>query len=177
MLTVNSVETNDPIVNIIEGFKTHPSIKSIKKHATRLCNRFSFKQITYEDIHKETRKLDCTKASEDTDMPSNIIKENADIFANFFYFNYNKAVSDCEFPTSFKNANVSPIYKKDSRLEEKNYCPISILPNLSKISERIMHSQISAYFDNILSKYQFGFRQGYSSQQFLLVLREKWKKR
>ena len=39
-----------------------------------------------------------------------------------------------------------------------------------------MHSQISAYFYNILSKYQFGFRQGYSSQQCLLVLTEKWKK-
>ena len=39
-----------------------------------------------------------------------------------------------------------------------------------------MHSQISPYLDNILSKYQFGFRQGYSSQQHLLVLIEKWKK-
>ena len=110
------------------------------------------------------------KASQDTDIPSSIIKENAGIFANFLYFNYNKAVSDCEFPTSFKNANVLPIYKKDSWLEEKNYIPISILPNLSKIYERIMHSQISADFDKILSKYQSGFRQGYSSQQFLLVV-------
>ena len=67
------------------------------------------------------------------------------------------AVSDCEFPTSFKNANVSRIFKKDSRLEEKNYCPISILPNLSKIYERRIHSKISAYFNNIPSKYKFGF--------------------
>ena len=67
------------------------------------------------------------------------------------------------------------MYKKDSRLEEKNYCPISILPNLSEICE-IMHSQISAYVDKILFKYQFGFRQGYSSQQCLLMLIEKWKK-
>ena len=73
------------------------------------------------------------KASQDTDIPSNIFKENADIFANFLNFNHNKAVSDCKFPPSFKNANVSPIYKKDSRLEQKNYHPISILPNLSKV--------------------------------------------
>ena len=132
-LLVNSVETNDPIVNIIEQHKTHPSIRLIKEHTTQLDNRFSFEQITYEDIHKEKRKLDCMKASQDTDIPSNIFKENADIFANFLNFNHNKAVSDCEFPPSFKNANVSPIYKKDARLEEKNYHPISILPNLSKI--------------------------------------------
>ena len=93
------------------------------------------------------------KDSQDGDIPSSIIKENADIFANFLYFNYNKAVSDWEFPKSFKNENVLPIYKKDSNLEEKNYCPIGILPNLSKIYKRIMHSQISAYFNKILSKY------------------------
>ena len=39
-----------------------------------------------------------------------------------------------------------------------------------------MHSQTSPYFGNTLSKYQFGFRQGYSSQHCLVVLIEKWKK-
>ena len=105
------------------------------------------------------------KASQDTDIPSGIIKENADVFANFLYLNYNNAVSNCKFSKRFKNANVSPIYIKDSRLEEKNYRPISILPKLLKLYETIMQSQISAYFDNILSKYQFVFRQGYSSQK------------
>ena len=171
-LLCNKGESNDSIVNIIERYTTHPSIRLIKEYATQLDNIFSFEQITYEDIHKDIRKLDYTKASQDTDISSTIIKENADLFANFLYFSYNKAVSDCEFPKSFKNANVLPIYKEDSRLEEKNYRPISILPNLSKIYERIMYSQISAYFGKILSKYQIGFRQGYSSQQCLLVLIE-----
>ena len=66
----NSVETNYPVVNIIEQYKTHPSIRSIKEHGTQLDKIFSFEQITYEDIHKEIRKLDCTKASQDTDIPS-----------------------------------------------------------------------------------------------------------
>ena len=44
------------------------------------------------------------KASQDTYIPLSIIKENADIFANFHY---------CKFSKSFKNANVLPIYKKD----------------------------------------------------------------
>ena len=99
-------------------YKTHPSIRLIKEHATQLDNRFSFELITYEEIHKEIEKLDSTKASQDTDLLSGIIKENADIFANFLYFSYNKALSDCEFPTSFKNANVLLIYLKNSRLEE-----------------------------------------------------------
>ena len=122
-------------------------------------------------IFIEIRKLDCTKVSQDTDIPPSIIKEML-IFLQIL-LNHNKAVSDCEFPTSFKNANISSVCKKDSKLEEKNYRPISILPNLSKKYERIMYSLISTYLDIILSKYQYG----YSSQQCLLVLIEQWKKR
>ena len=52
----NTGEKNDPIVNIIERYKTHPSISLIKEHATQLDNRLSFEKITYEDIHKEIKK-------------------------------------------------------------------------------------------------------------------------
>ena len=38
-----------------------------------------------------------------------------------------------------------------------------------------MFSQMSAHFDEIFLKYQYGFRKGYSTQQCLLVLLEKWK--
>ena len=121
----NTGETNNLIVNIIDRYKTYPSIRLIKEHAAQPDNRFYFDQITYEDIQKEIKKLDCTKAFQDTDIPSNIIKENADIFENFLYFSYNKAVSDCELPKNFKNANVLPIYKKDSRLEGKTIAPLA----------------------------------------------------
>ena len=145
----------------------------IKEHVIKL-HKFSFEKICYEDIHKEITKLDGKKAFQDTDISLRIIKKNPDIFANFHHLNYNRAVTDSEFPLRLKNANVSPIYKKDSRLEEKNYRPISTLLNLSKTYKRIMHSQISAYFDSMLSKYQFWFRQDYSLQQCLQVLTEKW---
>ena len=39
-----------------------------------------------------------------------------------------------------------------------------------------MFTQMSSFFDNFLSKQQCGFRKGYSAQQYLLVLLEKWKR-
>ena len=166
----NTGETNDPIVNIIERYKTHPSIRLIKEYTTQLDNRFSFELITYEDIHKEIEKLDSTKASQDTDIPSTIIKENTDIFANSFI----SVIIRHYLIVNSQQALKMPCF---TNLLERFKVRREILPNLSKIYETIMHSQISEYFDKILSKYQFGFRQGYSSQQFLLVLIEKWKKR
>ena len=58
--------------------------------------------------------------------------------------------------------------KEDNRL-------VSILPTLSKIFE-MMFAQISAFFDYVFSKYQYGFRKGYSNQRCKLKMPKKWKK-
>ena len=62
------------------------------------------------------------------------------------------------FPDELKQADIKPIYKKESRNEKENYRPVSILPNLSKIFERCMYDQLKDYFEKLLSKYQCGFR-------------------
>ena len=53
---------------------------------------------------------------------------------------------------------------------------MSFLPNLSKIFEKCMFEQMSQFFENIFSKYQCGFRKGFSTQQCLLAMLEKWKR-
>ena len=66
------------------------------------------------------------------------------------------------------------MYKKQSNLEPKNYRPISLLPLLSKIFEKIIHSQTQSYLDenNILYKYQSGFRARHSTDTCLSLLNE-----
>ena len=53
--------------------------------------------------------------------------------------------------------------------------PISILPAVSKIFERILAKQINNYIDQFLSKYLCGFRKGYNTQHTLLVMIETMK--
>ena len=84
-------------------------------------------------------------------------------------------VENSVFPVSLKQTDIKRIHKKDSRSDKENYRPVSILPNLSKIYERCLYTQMNKYFDPILSKYQFGFRKGYSAQQCLLTMIEKWR--
>ena len=48
-----------------------------------------------------------------------------------------------------KYADVTPIHKEDDKTDKTNYCPISILPNLSKVYERLTYNQISPYFDSV----------------------------
>ena len=66
------------------------------------------------------------------------------------------------------------IFKKGSKNSKYNYCPISILKNISKVHERVMFKQIGEFMENYFSKFQCRFRKGYSTQQCLLALIEKW---
>ena len=77
-LLVNSVEITDAIVKIPGRYRTHLSMRMIKKHA----------KVSYEEIHKDITKLDSKKACQDTEIPSHIIKENLYIFLLSFFFIY-----------------------------------------------------------------------------------------
>ena len=55
------------------------------------------------------------------------------------------------------------------------YRPVSVLPVMSKVFERIMEKQIAAYMEEFMSPYLCGFRNGFSTQYALIALIEKWK--
>ena len=78
---------DDPVLKAIEKYKKHPSILVIKKISKN--NIFSFQKVSYEDIIKEIQNLDASKACQDTDVPTKIIKNNSDIFYDFIYQNFN----------------------------------------------------------------------------------------
>ena len=49
-------------------------------------------------------------------------------------------LKDCTYPYKLKLANVSPVYKKENPFLAKNYGPVSVLPTVTKILERLMQS-------------------------------------
>ena len=119
--------------------------------------------------------MKANKATQNTDFSTNLIKENSDIFADFIFENLNDSISQSVFPSALKLVNITPVHKKDSKSKKDHYRPISVLPNISKIYERFFFKQISEYFEQFLSKYQCGFRKGFSAQHSLLSMLEKWK--
>ena len=104
-LNIPKYITNDPIsdnisdliIRLIVKYRKHPSILTIgevrnerkKKHVA-----FSFSKVTKEEIFRAILNLDVSKAWQDTDIPSKIIKENADIFASFLHSSFNTSVTN-----------------------------------------------------------------------------------
>ena len=78
-----------------------------------------------------------------------------------------KSITDGTVPALWKVARVTPLYKSEDKLLVENYRPISVLPVLSKVLERVMHTQMCPYLDHLslLYKHQYGFRHGRSTAQ------------
>ena len=78
----------------------------------------------------------------------------------------NQALAAGIFPEDMKIAKVVPLFKKNNPLEIENYRPVSLLPVISKILEKIVFLQLIAYFNkhDLLSNGQYGFREKYSTE-------------
>ena len=66
--------------------------------------------------------------------------------------------------------------KRMYRGSKEKYPAVSILSVISKISEKLLCSQIKLILDQFLSKYQCGFPKGFNTQHYFLAKLEKWKK-
>ena len=119
--------------------------------------------VSNSTLVHEINELSDKKACQIHNIPSQVIKSNSEIFSYFLFNNSNRSITSSSFPDKLKLADISPIHKKDDRSEKKNYRPVSILPTVSKIYEKIMYYQIYEYFENKFSKYQCGFRKHFSA--------------
>ena len=81
---------------------------------------FSFDFTWREKIVKDVDKLHNKKASQNTEIPVKINKEN--IFNScFLHHNFNNLISCATFSTGIKHADIKPIYKKDDKTDKENF--------------------------------------------------------
>ena len=140
-----------------------------------LENNFVFQKINEEEIIKIITSLK-TKSSCGHDRLSNkLIKHLKYELASPLCKIVNQMFSDAVFPESLKIAKVIPIYKKGDANSLENYRPISILPSVSKVFEKIMYNQIDDFFNThkLFYNSQYGFRKRHSTEHAALELTNK----
>ena len=110
-------DINDPVGRAIQEYKNNPSIQMIKE--TFDSNKtFSFDLVSSDTIFKEILSLDTKKATHSNDVPTKIVKANADLFSIFVSNAFNESVISCKFLAVLKLADVEPVHKKKTRLEK-----------------------------------------------------------
>ena len=88
----------------------------------------------------------------------------------------NYALTNGKFPITLKNANVTSVHKKDDPTDKTNFRPVSVLPLLSKVFERVIYNQLGKYMETFLNKLLCGFRKVHSTQHALFKLLQRWQK-
>ena len=118
--------------------------------------------------------MSTSKATQESSIPTKIIEDNSDIFADFTLSSLNTCIANSKLPLSLKLANIIPVYQKDSN-DLKDNCWPDMLPSIFKMYKRFMFKQISECFDSRFFKCHSGFRKRFSSQHCLSAVLEKWK--
>ena len=144
LYTNNKVYDNDPVELARKKYKNHPSIIKIHQEGD-LNNNFSFTPISQQDIHDIINNIDSSKAYQKENIPPKILKDNIDICAMTLIFDVNKCLKNGIFRDNLKYADITPIFKKDERLDKTNHRAISILPTLSKNFEKVIYHQIRVF--------------------------------
>ena len=107
-------------------------------------------------------------------IPTKILTDYKSEFSKPLSDMINTSFTTSIFPTALKVANIIPIHKKGGKLEYNNYRPISLLSNISKIYEKMMHICLTSFLNKnkVLSIFQFGFRNKHSTNHTLISLTE-----
>ena len=127
---------------------------------------FKFKLATTDDVYKELRKLKPKKAAGMDNIPSKLVKDCASEISNPLTYIINLSLETSTIPSEWKLAKVIPLFKSGKSSEVDNYRPISILPILSKVQEKIVHRQLMNRLEanKLLFNKQFGFRSKKSTE-------------
>ena len=114
-------------------------------------------------------KFDTNKAAGIDGLSGIFLKDGATILSKPIPDLINLAISLSSVPDSCKVAKLKPLFKKGSKLEPKNFRPISLLPLISKVLEKVVHDQTQTFLtdNSILYYYQSGFRKFHSTDTCL----------
>ena len=137
-----------------------------------ISNSFFISPCTKEEISDIITGFKTGKSSGPNSIPIKILKLAKDKISENLSSIFNLSFSTGSFPDVLKVAKIIPIHKKDSKLDCTNYRPISLLSNLDKIIEKLMHTRLLKFLENekVLYEKQFGFRRNFSTAHAIISL-------
>ena len=142
-----------PLKLILQTSILNHMLKNIKSEFA------AFKPVVVSHVHRLLLGLSSIKATGIDKISSKIIKIAAPVISDSLTLIFNLSITLSCFPDEWKTARVIPLYKNGQRNLSGNYRPISVLPAISKILERILYDQLYSYLTKceLLSNCQFGF--------------------
>ena len=142
--------------------------------ANRITENFIFSECDENEVITIISSLSISKSSGPNGIPTHILHMLKNEISKTLSKIYNLSLSTGIHPNILKVSKTIPIFKKGSRLLVSNYRPISLLSNLNKILEKIVHNRVYSFLEDSQCIYslQFGFRKKHSTNHTLIDITE-----
>ena len=187
-LNVDGVEETDPFVisnHFNKFFSTiaqqiEGKIVKTNKHfsdflSEPLQSNFFLTPTLPDEIQEIIKSLNSKKATGPNSIPTKILKVFSKTIsiplANLINLSFECGI----FPMSLKVASVTPIHEKGGSLDCNNYRPVSLISNLSKLIEKLVHNRLYNFLEKhkLLYEHQYGFQKKHSTNHALIDITEK----
>ena len=156
--------------------KIRPSSISYKKYL-KLRNNHTmvFSKILQQEVIKIVSELENDKASGHDGISAKILKWCLPYISVILTNIFNRCVQVGLYPDTLKIARVTALHKGGDPCDVDNYRPISILPQINKVFEKLIHRRLISFLNKykIISKQQFGFQKLHSTSHSIACLHEK----
>ena len=149
------------------------STDSTKPKVGTFENILPISQISIDNngVLKLLKRLDVHKAMGPDCIPNIVLKNCADEILQGLCTIFQHSLNTGTLPSDWRNANITPVFKKGDRHLAENYRPVSLTSVPCKILKHIICSHMLKHFEKhkILTTLNHGFRSGYSTETQLLV--------
>ena len=125
------------------------------------------------EVKKVALKLNSNKSFTYDAIPTSILKQSIEVHLKYLTNTINHSLKEFTFPDELKQSKVIPVYKKLDPLQRDNSRPVTLLPHISKVFERVIYKQINSFMENKISNCVTGFRKSHGTQHSLIVMLEK----
>ena len=105
-----------------------------------------------------------------------LLKESASVISGPLSELMNESIKQCKYPSRWKMGLVTPLLRENDELSKENYRPVTVLPALNNVFEKLLASQLDQFYTELLSDYISAYRRHYSCETSLMRLTEDWKR-
>ena len=133
-----------------------------------------FENASTSEVVDTGNALNAKMSTGSDNIPSILIKWLLQIIAPILADIFNAFVNLGTYPDILKTAKVTPLHKKGDKDIVDNFRSISILSQINKIFEKLIHARLMTFLNehNLLSNSQFGFRKGHNTSHAINHLNE-----
>ena len=165
-LISNSKSKADILVEQFQSVFTKLTDSIMPNMSNRTIPKMDKIVIDSKGVEKLLSNLKNSKSVGPDYIPNLVLKSCAKELSVGLSTIFQFSIDTGSLPTDWRDANVSPVFKKGDRLLAENYRPVSLTSISCKLLQHILCSQILRHFDqyNVLTKLNHGFRSAFSTE-------------